>query len=307
MFARIVPHFLRISRKLAAGAVLGGVLFLAALPAWAERPSSMKLFPEETLVFIRMANAYEFAEGLKNSSTGRMLADPQVKPFIEQLYGDAAKLYAEKAEQFMGIPWDDLQKMPQGEVAFAVVAREDRIPAFLLLIDQGEEASVADSLLDRAMKFATEAGGEFSTEKIGDVEVTVVRDADDENRVFGVFEREKTIVVATDPNVLRGVLHHWDGAGEGGAATQAATAEVESNREDASGDDAEDESTEDEATDDESTEDEEEEAVFVPGRTLAENAQLRVDLAAVPPAAGPAAAPDYLCRSNRAGSQFWPR
>ena len=96
------------------------------------------------------------------------------------------------------------------------------------------------------MKFATEAGGEFSTEKIGDVEVTVVRDADDENRVFGVFEREKTIVVATDPNVLRGVLHHWDGAGEGAAATEAATAEVESNREDASGDDAEDESTEDE-------------------------------------------------------------
>ena len=147
MFARIVPHFLRISRKLAAGAVLGGVLFLAALPAWAERPSSMKLFPEETLVFIRMANAYEFAEGLKNSSTGRMLADPQVKPFIEQLYGDAAKLYAEKAEQFMGIPWDELQKMPQGEVAFAVVAREDRIPAFLLLIDQGEEESVASSLV----------------------------------------------------------------------------------------------------------------------------------------------------------------
>jgi hypothetical protein len=272
MFARIVPHFFRIPRKLAAGAMLGGVLFLAALPAGAERPSSMKLFPEETLVFIRMANAYEFAEGLKNSSTGRMLADPQVKPFIEQLYGDAAKIYAEKAEQFMGIAWDDLQKMPQGEVAFAVVAREDRIPAFLLLVDQGEEASVASSLLDRAMKFATEAGGEISTEEIGDVEVTVVRDADDENRVFGVFEREKTIVVATDPNVLRGVLHHWDGAGESGAATEAATAEVETIREDASGDDAEDESTEDEATEEESTEDDEEEAVFVPGRTLAENA-----------------------------------
>jgi hypothetical protein len=109
MVARIVSHFRRFSRMSAAGAVFGSLLFLAGLPARAERPSSMKLFPEETLVFIRMANAYEFAEGLKNSSTGRMLADPQVKPFIEQLYGDAAELYAEKAEQFMGISWEDLQ------------------------------------------------------------------------------------------------------------------------------------------------------------------------------------------------------
>jgi hypothetical protein len=268
MFAQIVPQFCQFSRQLAAAAVFGSALFLSAVPSWAERPSSMKLFPEETLVFIRMANAYEFAQGLKNSSTGRMLADPQVKPFIEQLYGNAAELYAEQAEQFMGISWDDLQKMPQGEVAFAIVAREDRIPAFLLLVDQGEEESVASSLLDRAMKFATEAGAEFSTEEIGNVEVTVVRDADDENRVFGVFERDSTIVVATDPNVLRGVLHHWDGA-EGGTEAQAAAVEV--SREDAIGEDGEEEATDDEATEDEDADDEEEEEVFVPGRTLAEN------------------------------------
>jgi hypothetical protein len=197
-----------------------------------------------------------------------MLADPQVTPFIEQLYGNAAELYAEKAEQFMGISWDDLQKMPQGEVAFAIIAREDRIPAFLLLVDQGEEESVASSLLDRAMKFATEAGADFSREEIGKVEVTVVRDADDENRVFGVFEREKTIVVATDPNVLRGVLHHWDNA-DGGTEAQAAAVDV--SREDASGEDGEEEATDDEATEDENADDEEEEEVFVPGRTLAEN------------------------------------
>jgi hypothetical protein len=209
------------------------------------------------LVFIRVANAYEFGEGIRGSSTGRMLADPQIKPFVEQLYGDAAKLYAEKAEEFMGISWDELQKLPQGEAAFAIVGREDSIPAFLLLVDQGEEGSVASALLDRALKFAGERGGEFSTEEIGDVEVTVVRDADDENRVFGVFERENTIVMATDPNVLRGVLYHWDHAGEGVDAAK----EAESTREDTSADEANEETAEEES----------EEEVFVPGRTLAEN------------------------------------
>jgi hypothetical protein len=256
MFARNVRQVIKFQRRLAAVAILVGMTWLVPA-AWAQRPSSMKLFPEETLVFIRVANAYEFGEGIRGSSTGRMLADPQIKPFVEQLYGDAAKLYAEKAEEFMGISWDELQKLPQGEAAFAIVGREDSIPAFLLLVDQGEEGSVASALLDRALKFAGERGGEFSTEEIGDVEVTVVRDADDENRVFGVFERENTIVMATDPNVLRGVLYHWDHAGEGVDAAK----EAESTREDTSADEANEETAEEES----------EEEVFVPGRTLAEN------------------------------------
>ena len=83
----------------------------------------MKLFPEETLLFIRTSNAYEFGQRMRDSSTGRMLHDPQLQPFVEQLYGEAGKLYAEKAEQFLGISFDDLQKLPHGEVAFGIVAR----------------------------------------------------------------------------------------------------------------------------------------------------------------------------------------
>jgi hypothetical protein len=271
MFARIVPCLSRFCRSLVAAITLGTMLLVTSAAAVAERPSSMKLFPEETLVFIRMANAKEFADGLRDSSTGRMLADPQVKPFVEQLLGDAAKLYTEQAEQFLGIPWDELQKLPQGEVAFAIVAREDRIPAFLLLVDQGEEGSVASSLVDRALKFAGEQGGELSTEEIGDVEVTVVRDADDENRVFGLFERDKTIVVATDPNVLRGVLYHWDAADESAEATEGAETVEETDNNQAD----DEETADDDAADDDNEEedDSEEEEVFVPGRTLAENSR----------------------------------
>jgi hypothetical protein len=262
MFARFARNLSRFSRVLWPCVALIGLIAMPCGPAQAERPSSMKLFPEETLVFIRVANAYEFGQGLRESSTGRMLADPQIKPFVERLYGDAAKIYAERAEQFMGISWEDLQKLPQGEVAFAIVARETKTPAFLLLVDQGEEESVASSLLDRALKFASERGGEFSKEQIGDVEVTVVRDADDENRVFGVFERENSIVVATDPNVLRGVLHHWDQAGEVSADGEAASAAVNDESNNSTTDTAE-------TTSDGESDDAQEE--FVPGRTFAEN------------------------------------
>ncbi len=226
-------------------------------PVLAERPSAMKLFPEESVVFVRMANAHEFGQRFRDTGTGRMLADPQLKPFIEQLYGNVGDLYAEKAEEKVGLSWDDLQNLPKGEVAVALVARPTDTPAVLLLVDQGDEPSVAERLVDRAMELAGEKGAEFSTEEIGDVEITVVRNPARPVETFGVFEKENTIVIATDPVVLRRVLWHWDG-GQGNPADFSGG----SNKADAS-DDEEGDTTGDQDSD--------KAAEFEPGRTLAEN------------------------------------
>lgn len=191
------------------------LVVLALCPcAWAGRPSAMKLFPQDTLVFVRLANAHEFGERIQQTALGRMIRDPQLKPFVDHLYSKAGDIYVQKAEGKVGVTWDDLKKLPQGEVAFAVIAREHQTPALLLMVDQGSEPSVADKLVDKVLDIADKKGGEFSKEKIGDVEVTVVRDHDNQNRVFGVCERENTILVATDPNVLRNVLWHWDHSGD---------------------------------------------------------------------------------------------
>jgi hypothetical protein len=227
----------------------------AIAPAWAERPSAMKLFPEETVVFVRMANAHEFGERFQQTAMGRMINDPQLKPFLDHLYGGAGEFYADKAQGKLGVSWEDLKRLPKGEVAFGIIARPNATPALLVLIDQGDEPSVAEQLLDRALELAGEDGAEFSTEKIGDVEVTIARDADNQNRVFGVFERENTIVAATDPNVIRNVLWHWDGSKPADGQTNAAPAV---NKGDANQAEA---SAEAGAV----------EAEFVPGRMLAEN------------------------------------
>src|SRR5262249_48193347 len=98
----------------------------SAATARADRPSAMKLFPEETRVFIRMANAHDFGEKMQQTSMGRMMQDPQMKPFVEHVYGKAAELYAKEGEGRLGISWDDLKKLPQGEVAFGVVSGQQQ-------------------------------------------------------------------------------------------------------------------------------------------------------------------------------------
>jgi hypothetical protein len=195
---------------------------------------------------------------------GRMVRDPQLKPFVDSLYGKAGDLYAEHAEEKVGISWDDLKKLPKGEVAFAVIAREQRRPALLLLIDQGDEVSVADKLIDRALDLAEKSGGEFSKEKIGDVDITVVRNLGASKRMFGVFERDNTIVVGTDPDVLRNVIWHWDHPGE---ATPSAAASGDTPANDPSA--AKADAGADASSKDKPQKPKQKE--FVPTRTLAEN------------------------------------
>ncbi len=259
--------YVRVSRVFLASLLCLGLLFSAVGTAFAARPSAMKLFPEDTLLFVRVSDGREFGEHLRETSTGRMIRDPQLKPFIDHLYGKAGEVYAEKAEERVKLSWDDLQNLPQGEVAFGIISRPGKMPAFALLVDQGEEPSVAEKLLDRALELAAERGGEFSKEKINDVEVTVVRNTERPERVLGLFERESTIVIATDPDVLRAILWHWDnGSGTEGALAKPVkeVTATKSNAEDEANSAAE---AETDTTETKSSE------PFEPGRTLAENSR----------------------------------
>jgi hypothetical protein len=263
----IAPSHRRFSRFFRSFWTLAGlavILLATATPALADHPSAMKLFPEETLLFIRMANAQEFGQRLRETATGRMIRDPQVQPFVEDVYGRAGEVYAEKVEGVLGISWDELQNLPQGEVAFAIVARPGLKPAFLLMVDQGDQPSAAEKLLERAKDFVAEQGADLSSEKIGDVEVAVMRHPERGDRIFGTFgafQRENTIVVATDPEVLRNVLWHWDNPdGEADGEVTSVTGDQESDADESNGEES-----------NENVSDDDKEKEFVPTRTLAEN------------------------------------
>jgi hypothetical protein len=254
-------------RVAAASLAAFGLTALSSL-AFADRPTSMKLFPEESLVFVRVTNASEFGEHVRQTATGRMIQDPQLRPFVDALYGKAGELYASEIQEKVGVSWEDLKKLPKGEVAIAVVARPEKQPALLLMIDQGTEPSVVGKLVDRVIELAEKEGGEISNEKIGDVEVTVVRDKDQENRMFGVCQREDTIIVATDPNVIRGVLWHWDHAGDTATAENATAGAA---KETAVAPAAEIEKKDGGAAKSGEGKSAAQAAEFVPGRTLAQN------------------------------------
>lgn len=236
-------------------AICAGMLLLASSAPVLARPSAMKLFPEETLLLVRTPSAGDLLDRLRETATGRMVRDPQLAPFIERLYGSAGDLYTEKVASWLGVSWEELQNLPRAELAFAIVARKDHLPAFILLVDQGDAQSVAKRLLDSALERIKEDGGETTTETIEGVEVTVVREGDNQDHTVGLFEKEQTIVAATDPGLLREVLQHWNASGDGEPAS-------------ASGDAVDAETTDSAPKNDEIADDEPSQ---YSGRTLAEN------------------------------------
>jgi hypothetical protein len=192
------------------GLVLAISLAMAGPAARAERPSTMKLFPEECFVFVRTPDANEMVERFKQTSTGRLARDPQLKPLVDKLYGEVGDMYAKEAQDKLGVSWEELQQLPHGEVAFAVVSRSVAEPAILLLVDQVDAPNVARRLLDKAIEEQAEKGGTTTKESIAGVEVTVVRQGNNQSTALGFFEKDNMVVMSNDADVLREVLRHWD-------------------------------------------------------------------------------------------------
>jgi hypothetical protein len=218
---RLFDHLALRLKSIVCAATFGFLLAGVALTAQAERQSSFNLFPRDTLFYVGTSNAKELVERMKESSTGRMLQDPQIKPIIDRVLGEVGNLYTEHAETEVGVPWNELLNLPKGELALGAVAVPDAPPALLLILDQGEEPTVAGTLVERVLKVLKDEGGDTSKENIEGVEVTIVRASG--GRVIGMFERDRTIVAATHPDVLRHVIWHWDGTRKA-AAERAAEA-----------------------------------------------------------------------------------
>lgn len=206
-------------------AMLGVATLLSALAeSAAARPSSMKLFPEETLLFIRTSNARELIDRFQETSFGRMFHDPQLQPFLEHLYGSVDDLYTEHVQGDLGVSLDQLRQLPQGEIAFGFVPCQLGPPVPLGLIDLGERKDVADQLIAGFLKKAQEEGSEIHTEKVGDVEVKVIAEKGGGDQLCFVW-RDNTLLLSMRPELLSEVLRHWDPDTAAAAPTEASAEE----------------------------------------------------------------------------------
>ncbi len=196
-------------RRCVNGAAVLAVLaamFFHVNTARAERAASSLLLPKETMAYIRLAHVPEFAARFKETGFGRMLNDPQMKPLVDNLYGQAVA-EVDQFKEKIGLSLTELLEIPQGEIALAIVpAGAEQQPAVVLVVDTAHNTANAKKFLEMLEK-QIDGNVNRSEEQIEGQTVVIFN--------MGVevclFEREGTYVLCTSKNVVPDLIKNWKG------------------------------------------------------------------------------------------------
>lgn len=202
---------------------LGFALCTAMQPVRGEDdPAVELLLPPQTMLMFSVPDVPELKSQGADSLFGKLLADPALQPFLDEVRGkldEASNAVSEK----LGLTLSDLADLPQGEVTFAIVAPKPGKLAGLMLFDYGENGEKIDKLLEQGHTAAVEQGCEHSTQMVGDVEVNLYKipnnDPNNPIKHVAYFSHDSYLGVATDISALQQVLDRMSGSKRDSLAT----------------------------------------------------------------------------------------
>jgi hypothetical protein len=215
-----------LSRGLARLLVLGGAT-LTALPAWAATAQEKSL-PGSTIAFIRIGEAASFRKALQESQFGHLLADPALKPLLDdsgtKLDARAPRLGPNTRKTLRQL-WD----LAEGELTMAVVPAKDPKMPFALIVsaDGGKNAKAMLEALTNATNQAAQNGDKVTRETLKGMPLTVIRPGKpmaDRANPLAIWTNVGSVFyvgVAVSPTPIRDVLGNLNGRTESLADTDA--------------------------------------------------------------------------------------
>src|SRR5262249_7839696 len=135
---------------------VGLTLLSLGTTAQAARVVAPKLLPKDTYFYLQVANVPELVSTFQQTNMGRMIADPQIKPFVEKLY-NAASSAMEQLKERSGFSFEELANIPKGEITFAVMPVQGQQVAMVFIVDCGD-AATTKKLIDTMGRMLEDAG-----------------------------------------------------------------------------------------------------------------------------------------------------
>jgi hypothetical protein len=152
---------------------------LAAKAAGAAIPPAEKILPSDTLLVLTIPDCAKMRAIFEKTPQSRLWNDPAMKPFRENFMERLKEEFIAPLERDLGVKFDDYSALPQGQLTFAVTqngwqGKEDTSPGVLLLLDAKEKSNMLKKNLAALRKNWTDSGKPIKTEKIRDVEFSIV-------------------------------------------------------------------------------------------------------------------------------------
>jgi len=191
------------------GLVLAALVSLvSSTAAQAERPGAPRLLPEKTLAYLRVTDTPTLVERFQQTALARIVRDEQMRPLVEQLYGSVENAW-KQIEDRVGLPLNDLLKIPQGEICVAFVAPPEQPPGLVVVIDVKDQLPAAYKLLGRGEEALFNNGGSKVEEKLADQPVSVYTGPGG-NQIL-LHERDGALVFASTRPLMEYTLKSWAG------------------------------------------------------------------------------------------------
>ncbi len=169
-------------------------------------PGAPRMLPSDTLAYIRVDDSNELREGLADTSLGKMLADPKMRPFASDVYQTLSELFRQVGDQ-VGLTLDEVLAIPTGQVAVALMPgnlsdqqtddvqqqlaeeagdesedairrrierkrREQNSFAGLFVIEAGENLDSLGNVLDVVEERLQQSGYVKRTSRVGEIDLT---------------------------------------------------------------------------------------------------------------------------------------
>jgi len=189
-------------------------------------PYAAKIFPQDTAAFVSIPNIADAKTAFLQSSVGRMATDPQLRPFVTDVW-DALIKASEEFEKESGISLKALFAIPQGEVSVGFVSSSSQSWVLLVYLEAGENAETLGKLVDFVCQQATKEGGKVRTERVEDVIFRILNPEREEKAVIGLAVDGPRFIGGiafsgeTDLQIIRNVIRR----AKGSAAESATLAE----------------------------------------------------------------------------------
>lgn len=179
--------------------------------AQADRPACYKLLPAKTLAYVRIANLKDLGEAANETAFGRMLQEDSFQSLTQHLFKEAETAFATASEQ-IGLSLPEILEIPRGEIAIALTAPPNGLPAPVLMIDiKGHESKVLK--LTDALEKRIDLDGRLqkSTEVERGTKLTIFAQEAD-MRFTGLihFQRDEMLVMTSNLDVAKQILAAWD-------------------------------------------------------------------------------------------------
>ena len=174
-----------------------------------------RLLPRRTLAYLHVGNVPDLVNAFQQTNFGRMINDPQIKPFVSGLF-EAANSALVQVKQATGLSLEEIAQIPSGEITLALLATSgdnaDPI-GFVGMADCGDNIDAAHQFRESLHKVLELSGMNRREEMIEGIEVAIYQRRDGDRSPLVSLERDNTLVYCSNVEVARQLLQRWtDGA-----------------------------------------------------------------------------------------------